>query len=410
MKISGFIIWGVLLVTTACWAKGAYYEFGPEELIDANGTIIQVPGYSVPSLVDWNSDGLPDLMVGHGGGEYTEAKIRIYLNSGTISQPLYQDFFFVTNAGTMDLIFPAANCMGCFPRLVCFDNDEAVDLLVGLSDGSIRFFRNWNIGPEPYFNGYQQLKAIDIDCGCHNDIDASPRATLDALDYSGNGKTDLIVGGMDGRIRPIYNERDTGTLLLVEQLPVITSDGADLRVATGRSSPIVFDLDGDGLRDLICGNTAGQMLFYKNIGLEFDPVYDVNVVYLTSEGAPIDLAGSPRSRPSLCYWPDQDMAAPADAYPDLLIGAGDGKIHLFRGQRAPEDLNGDAVINLLDWAHLANRWGETADPNGIVGDLNQDHILDFIDVFELCSQWGQGYGAQGYQKLHPIDPNETEAL
>jgi len=38
-------------------------NFGPEEIIKANGGDIKVPGYSVPSFVDWNNDGLRDLVI-----------------------------------------------------------------------------------------------------------------------------------------------------------------------------------------------------------------------------------------------------------------------------------------------------------------------------------------------------------
>ena len=49
---------------------------------------------------------------------------------------------------------------------------------------------------------------------------------------------------------------------------------------------------------------------------------------------PIDLAGSPRSRPFVCDWNE-------DGYPDVLIGAGDGLVRLYEGVPEP------ATIGLL---------------------------------------------------------------
>lgn len=395
----------VLLFVGICVAQEAYLDFGPEELIDANGILIQVPGYSVPSLIDWNSDGLLDLMIGEGGGGVSEAKIRIYLNQGSSSVPLYEDYFYFCN-GSSEAIFPGAGCLGCFPRMSCFNNDDMNDMIVGLSDGSIRFYRNRGTQEEPVFNGYLTLSAVVAECNCHVDFDQSIRRTLDILDYDGDGNNDLVIGGLDGLITPYLNVRNTGTFRIEEQVPVMTTEGVDLDVPSGRSSPIVVDWDGDGLRDILSGNTDGQILFYKNVGTEAGPIYDANAVYLDSEGVPIDLEGSARSRPSLCYWPDQDIAAPADAYPDLLVGSSDGCIHLYRGTREPEDLNGDAVVDIQDFAVMANHWGEVLDPNNGLGDQNGDLFIDSRDLAALGSQWLQGFGPQGYQVLHPQDFNE----
>ncbi len=403
------VLGGVFFLIGACLATESYLTFSPDQWVDANGPAIEVPGYSVPSLIDWNGDGLPDLMVGQGGGGDPEGKIRIYLNTGTLSQPLYQDFFFFPHSN-QDITFPAAGCLGCFPRMATFDFDDLPDLLVGLSDGSVRFFKNRGTQENPNFSGYQQLKAIIPACDCVTEFGLSARCTLDVVDYNDDGFTDLVIGGLDGLIRPYYNKRDTGNFWLEEYPQIFVDDGNDLKVPSGRSSPVLFDLDGDGIRDLVSGNTDGQMLLYKNIGTESDPVYDSNVLFLESEGAPIDLEGKARSRPSICYWPDQDIAAPADAYPDLLIGASDGYVHLFRGIRAAEDLNGDAIVNLRDYAYLAAYWGLVPEPNEVTGDFNGDAIMDYNDVSGMFSQWRKGFGAKGYIKLHPVDPNNPKTM
>ena len=46
----------------------------------------------------------------------------------------------------------------------------------------------------------------------------------------------------------------------------------------------------------------------------------------------IDLAGTnSHSRPFVCYWTDDGHSNAVDVYPDVLIGADDGKIRLYRG-------------------------------------------------------------------------------
>lgn len=85
----------------------AHFVLGPEAIVQANGTDIQVPGYSVPSFVHWDGDDLPDLIVGEGGLGIYEGKVRIYLNSGTPLQPVFTDFFYAQSNGA-DLTSPSS--------------------------------------------------------------------------------------------------------------------------------------------------------------------------------------------------------------------------------------------------------------------------------------------------------------
>jgi hypothetical protein len=91
-----------------------------------------------------------------------------------------------------------------------------------------------------------------------------------------------------------------------------------------------MDLDGDGNKDLLTGNTNGELLFYKNVGTDATPTFS-GYSRITSQGIPIDLAGTPRSRPFVCDWT-------GDGHLDLLVGAGDGKVHLYQGVPEPATL------------------------------------------------------------------------
>jgi hypothetical protein len=73
--------------------------FGAEGHVGADGSDIDVPGYSVPSLVDWNADGVKDLVVGEGSGVDTP-KVRVYLNVGTAVQPAFSAFLYAQSEGS----------------------------------------------------------------------------------------------------------------------------------------------------------------------------------------------------------------------------------------------------------------------------------------------------------------------
>jgi hypothetical protein len=76
----------------------AQTSFSSEALIEANGMIIQVDGYSVPTMADWNNDGLQDLIIGEGSGTFP-AHILIYLNRGGPGQAEFIDFNYMISAG-----------------------------------------------------------------------------------------------------------------------------------------------------------------------------------------------------------------------------------------------------------------------------------------------------------------------
>jgi hypothetical protein len=109
--------------------------------------------------------------------------------------------------------------------------------------------------------------------------------------------------------------------------PRAETDGSYLFVPSSRSSPDVLDLDGDGKKDLLTGNTNGQLLLYINTGTDSDPFFS-GYSLVESDGVAIDLPGTPRSRPFVCDWT-------SDGYLDVLVGAADGKVHLYQGVPEP---------------------------------------------------------------------------
>jgi hypothetical protein len=70
--------------------------FGKCSKIEANGQPITVDaGHANPSVVDWDGDGLKDLLL----GQYGSGKIRFYKNSGTNEAPVFTDFSYLQADG-----------------------------------------------------------------------------------------------------------------------------------------------------------------------------------------------------------------------------------------------------------------------------------------------------------------------
>ena len=178
--------------------------FAASQTLRAGGDDLRVHAFSVPSLADWNSDGLFDLIVGQktidGNG-----KIGVYLNEGTGEAPVYGDAEFAQQAGA-DLVVGSRGCLGVFPRVFDWTRDGRKDLILGLADGRVQVFPNVGTDTDPQFGDPTD---VTVGTGEKTAIDVGERATFDIVDWNNDEQYDLIAGGFDGRIRVLF-ERGQG--------------------------------------------------------------------------------------------------------------------------------------------------------------------------------------------------------
>jgi hypothetical protein len=378
LLVAAFLI--IACVGLPALAEETAVDLGPEEFVKADGNDIVVPGYSVPSFEDWNGDHLQDLIVGEGGNGFT-GKVRVYLNVGTESDPCFVDFFYAHLSNGQDLTCTSQGCQGCFPRVVYWDEDNRKDLLVGLADGTAKIFLNVASDNEPAFDGGQNVMVGNESAYW---LDIGARATPILVHWNDDGMLDIVSGGLDGLIHVYYNCGCGGSVpphfyFSPPDGDYVLENKRDLQVPAGRSSPVVMDLDGDGKKDLLTGNTDGMIFFYKNVGLNSLPAFS-GYSLVKSNGQAIDLAGSLRSRPSVCYWTGTGQSGPRDGYWDLLVGYGDGKVRLYRGIPRLGDLDGDGSIGCGDFMLLAEALDQPVPPEGSAADLNGDGAVDVLDL------------------------------
>jgi hypothetical protein len=349
-----------------------------EEHVQTDLYDIDVGGHSVPSFVDWNNDNLNDLIIGAKNG-----KVRVYLNGGTESNPGFSDYFYVQSNGT-DLVRTGDDSMGCFPRVVYWDADSRKDLLIGRADGKVEIFLNIGTDNAPVFDtgnfvmvGYPE-----------ENLDVGECATPTLMDWNNDNKMDLIVGALDGRIH-IYTNCGSGDAVPPQfdtspPLGLIAQENdSELSVPSHRSSPVIIDLDGDSKKDLLAGNANGQLLFYKKVEAGGLPKFS-DYSLIDSNDIPIDLPGLPHdlpsSRPFVCYWNE-------DTHPDILIGASDGKVHLYQGKKDIGDFDGDGDVDFEDFALFALLWQQTNCGKCGDADFTGDGNVGPNDLREFAAHW-----------------------
>jgi hypothetical protein len=193
---------------------------------------------------------------------------------------------------------------------VDLDGDGRTDVLSGSWPGEIYFFRRKADGS---FAGAEVLKDRH-----GKPLNVGQASAAFAVDWDGNGTTDLLVGNLLGHVYLIPNEA-RGRGLAFGTPRRLEAAGRPIQV-NGDAAPVVADWDGDGRPDLIVGAEDGSVVWYRNVGSARQPRLE---------------AARPLVGPSPVGWGNDEQRKPGqwgrrvkpcvvdwdgDGRPDLLLG------------------------------------------------------------------------------------------
>ena len=159
------------------------------------------------------------------------------------------------------------------PFLVDFDNDGDLDMLVGDGSGQLQLFANLQVPSKDQ---------LYFDQGVSLNLPSMPGAVPFVADWNNDGRKDLIVGQANGFVMLFLN---TG----LEEAPEFAA-GTDLYAGSSalyvgnNATPAVIDYNGDGAKDLMVGNAAGQIAVYLNQGSDAVPVLAATAQILAVRG------------------------------------------------------------------------------------------------------------------------------
>ena len=234
-------------------------------------------------VVDWDNDGLQDLLV---GGE--RGGILWYPNRGTKQKPRYPypKLLFDCDGKPLDVGFSSG------PLVIDWDGDGVRDLLSSAYPDRVVWYKNIGTNAAPSLKYMGLVLADGVPLSLPNKPvpegegiyaqDYFP--TLAAADWNGDGKIDLLAGGyITGRIYFFENVgRGLTACRYLNLRGPLEADGKP--IDTGWcAAPCVADFDEDGDLDLITGSmamTAGGgdssssedfLYYFENIGTRTEP-------------------------------------------------------------------------------------------------------------------------------------------
>lgn len=239
------------------------------------------------SLVDFDGDGLLDLVVGVGdwtdygwdnafdaNGRWANGPLHGYVyilkNTGTNAKPVYAEPMRLEADGRPVDVYGMPS-----PVFGDFRGTGKLDLICGEFVDGFTFFENIGTRTEPRYAPGRRLTS-----GGRPITMPLEMIVVTAYDWNGDGRLDLVVAQEDGRVALLEN---TGRVISTEQrttpsAPIFTinlpefapprffrqeTDEVKFGVLT---SPSIIDWDGDGRADIVTGNAAGEVAYIKNLG------------------------------------------------------------------------------------------------------------------------------------------------
>lgn len=208
-----------------------------------------------------------------------------------------------------------------------------VNLFEGQKDGT---FKPSRILPEQKIPKKKDPKEIGV---------TRTMATMNLVDWDGDGDLDMLFGAVDGLVSININEGDRKIAKFGYRRLVRLVDGSPVRTWS-KSDPIGVDWDRDGILDLLIGDCSGDVIFFRGTK---DRTFQRGVSIFTGRRFSANLTHDeikkdwPKTIPNLGVLFRLDVTDwNGDGKPDLLIGAS------VEDEKDPLDLHGYVYLLIAE--------------------------------------------------------------
>ncbi len=234
---------------------------------------VWLPHFPASFFLDLDNDGLTDYIASPNKNKSApDRDVWFYKNYGSNEFPNFQ---LLNNKALVDDMIDLGS--GAQPAFFDYDADGLLDLVVGNfseftmqnpdGDSYLMLFKNTGTASEPAF------ELVDGDWLGLKQFSATSSAYAPAFgDLDQDGDKDLVIGEREGRLFFLENTAGPG-------LPATwaTIDTFWQNIIIGPySTPFIYDLNKDGLPDLLVGERAGNINFMPNQGSAGSPVFHPN--------------------------------------------------------------------------------------------------------------------------------------
>lgn len=314
---------------------------------------------------DLNNDGVRDLIVSPNepNAAINHESVWYFQNTGLDDLPVFSPAQFDLFQREMIETGEGAN-----PVFFDYNQDGLPDLLVanrgyyieaGNWSSKIALFENTGTADDPAFtfmtDDFMNLSSFSLGQGLYPTFG----------DMDGDGDPDMLIGTSSGELFVFNNTAGTGNPVQFElAVDPVLKDIDGTTIDPGQfATPQLFDIDQDGLIDLLMGERNGQIHFYRNTGSEANAEFEFVTGFLgevnTSEGFPV-------TGYSIIQFFEWD----GEIY--LLTGGEPGKIRLYQNISG----NLDEAFELVNGQLFGVKNGIRSSVAAL--DINNDGYLDFF--------------------------------
>ncbi|QDU82891.1 FG-GAP repeat protein [Polystyrenella longa] len=374
------------------------------------------------SYADYNGDGVLDLVVGMGEwqdygwddayndeGEWTNGPLHgfvyVLINKGSYENPDYAEPEKIQAGGAPVDVYGRPT-----PNFADFDNDGDLDLMCGEFVDKFTYFENIGSRTEPEYASGQYLMHDGEPLTMELEM-----ITPYAVDWDGDNDVDLVVGDEDGRVALVEHTGKVENGQPVFLPPVYFQQQANHIKFGALATPYGYDWDGDGDEDVLCGNTAGHIALFENLGGGETPKF-AGPELLEADGKTIRIMAGPNGSiqgPCESKWGYTTLTVAdwnGDDLPDIMANSIWGKIVWYEniGTRTEPKLAAEKPVE-VEWdgpapkpawfwwtpegKALVTQWRTT--PSMV--DFNEDGLMDLVMLdhegyfafFERTQQDGQ---------------------
>lgn len=237
-----------------------------DTLWQKNGKQLYMPKFPSAFWVDIDQDGDRDIMISpKQAGTENYRCIALYNNQGTSTAPNY-----VYHSDTFLMETMVDLGAYSYPVIYDYNKDGLQDLLVGTLGrynpiggnllSRIAYYQNTGTALDPLFtlvdDNFLDLETMGLE-----------GAALAIGDLDNDGLDELFIGRKGGNIAYFKNYAANGSLQPDWRLwqRELTDQNSKIIRANNFAAPIIYDVNKDGVKDLICGSTIGYLYYYQNM-------------------------------------------------------------------------------------------------------------------------------------------------